>query len=85
MFVAAMDALFAKINPDILTRVKSISASGQQHGTVYWKDGSLKTLEGLDPTQTLKSQLSNSFSKSNSPIWMDSSTEQQCKGIQYIR
>ena len=37
--------------------VAGISGSGQQHGSVYWKNGSEELLKSLDPSQTLVSQL----------------------------
>ena len=79
MFVAAMDRLFEELKKTpFLSRVKSISASGQQHGTVYWKTGAGATLSSLDGQRDLVSQLRDCFSKENSPIWMDSSTKAVC-------
>ena len=37
--------------------VAAISGSGQQHGSVYWKNGSEELLKSLDPSQTLVPQL----------------------------
>jgi len=82
MFVKAVDTLFGKLKTtNLLTRVKSISASGQQHGTVYWKSGSKTILANLDHSKSLESQLSSTFSKSNCPIWMDSSTKEVCEKL----
>ena len=82
MFVSAFDALFSKIERCHLEKVVAISASGQQHGSVYWKSGSEKTLKTLDSGNSLVEQLSASFSKENSPIWMDSSTTNICRLIE---
>ena len=82
MFLKAYDELFEKFDKKILSKIYGISASGQQHGSVYWKSGSLEQLSNLDGSKTLLEQLENSFSKKNSPIWMDSSTTDICKDLQ---
>lgn len=61
------------------SKVKGISGAGQQHGSVYWRQGALQVLKHLRPETTLQAQLSECFSISQSPIWMDSSTTTQCK------
>ncbi|CAM6109521.1 unnamed protein product [Calypogeia fissa] len=63
-------------------KVLAISGSGQQHGSVYWKEGSNRLLENLDPSQTLLAQLQNAFTIVDSPVWMDSSTSKQCREIE---
>jgi xylulokinase len=63
--------------------VSAISASGQQHGSVYWKKNASSILKNLNPSIDLYSQLSeNTFSVLNSPIWMDSSTSDICEEIE---
>lgn len=54
----------------------------QQHGTVYWTNGSEKTLKTLNPSGFLHTQLASCFSIVNSPVWMDSSTTKQCKNLE---
>ena len=79
MFVAAVDKLLAKIDSELLKRVRSggvskktpasdwlpdcvartskpvkVSASGQQHGTVYWKNGAREILKNLNPEKCLQ-------------------------------
>ena len=62
MFVKAVDTLFEKLKTtSLLARVKSISASGQQHGTVYWKTGSKEILANLDHSKELLLQLRKFF------------------------
>lgn len=80
----ALDLLLEKLrrlNFDF-EKVVAISGSGQQHGSVYWKKGSLDLLTSLDPLKPLFSQLTNAFSMANSPIWMDCSTTIQCRKIE---
>lgn len=51
-------------------------------GSVYWKNGSSSILSSLDPKKRLVDQLGNAFSTKESPIWMDSSTTEQCREIE---
>ena len=47
MFVAAFDALFNKLDGSLLKQIRAVSASGQQHGSVYWSAGASDTLQHL--------------------------------------
>ncbi|KAK2854586.1 hypothetical protein Q7C36_006455 [Tachysurus vachellii] len=84
MWVKALDLLLEKMKTAgfDFSRVKAISGSGQQHGSVYWKKGARKTLQCLDPGRYLHSLLQNSFAVQDSPVWMDSSTAEQCKSLE---
>lgn len=86
MFAEALDFVMGRIAKEIpasqLQRIVGISVSGQQHGSVWWARGAERTLKNLDPERSLKEQLTNSFSKRNGPIWMDSSTSEECN---YLR
>lgn len=83
MWVEALDILLEKLRSKVeFGKVVAISGSGQQHGSVYWKKGSLAMLTSLDPTKPLLPQLTNAFSTKESPIWMDSSTTSQCRDIE---
>ncbi|KAI4458044.1 sugar kinase [Holotrichia oblita] len=53
-----------------------------QHGSVYWQNGADDKLRHLDAGQFLHQQLSTYFSITNSPIWMDSSTTQECRELE---
>ena len=44
------------------SRVQMISGSGQQHGSVYWKEGSSRILASLTTDQALSEQLRDAFS-----------------------
>lgn len=52
----------------VTSQVASISGSGQQHGTVYWKNGALQSLQHLSAGASLADQLGNAFSIPNGPI-----------------
>lgn len=81
MWIAALDKAMQKLKNSgfDFKSVAAVSGTGQQHGSVYWKHGSKDLLHNLRPQLTLFEQLKTSFSIEASPIWMDSSTEEQCK------
>ncbi|PWN40062.1 actin-like ATPase domain-containing protein [Ceraceosorus guamensis] len=80
MIVHAMDELLDKLRQQRwdLASVKAVSASGQQHATVYWSDASTDLLARLDASRTISSQLQGAFSRSIVPNWQDASTTSQC-------
>jgi xylulokinase len=84
MWVEAMDLLFAKMKKARwpLAKVAAVSASGQQHGSVWMKPGAGEVLNGLNAKRTLKEQLAGIFSLDASPIWMDSSTGKECRALE---
>ncbi|KAM4718109.1 xylulose kinase isoform 2-T2 [Anableps anableps] len=84
MWVKALDLLLDKMKTAgfDFARVQALSGSGQQHGAVFWKKGAARTLAQLDPGQNLHQQLQDSFSVQDSPVWMDSSSRQQCDALQ---
>jgi xylulokinase len=77
MWVHSLDLLLKKFTRDELQLVDVVSGCAQQHGSVYWANGALKLLNGLDPSRDLKDQLQDAFLVKESPIWMDSSTTKQ--------
>ncbi|KAH9622687.1 hypothetical protein KSS87_011548 [Heliosperma pusillum] len=83
MWVEAFDMMLLKLSRKIdFGKVAAVSGSAQQHGSVYWKNGSSVMLSSLDPKKQLVEQLTEAFSIKESPIWMDSSTTEQCKKIE---
>ncbi|KAL0439434.1 UNVERIFIED_CONTAM: Xylulose kinase [Sesamum latifolium] len=84
MWVEALDLIFQRLEKSKLEfgKIAAVSGSGQQHGSVYWKNGSSRILSSLDPKKPLADQLGDAFSLKESPIWMDSSTTEQCKAIE---
>ncbi len=82
MWVEALDVLFDRMQQHTdLGSVKCISGSGQQHGTVYLNTLASDALTGLSSSRSLKENLEGIFSRSTSPVWMDSSTRQECLEI----
>lgn len=84
MWVEALDLVLQRLKKSNLDfgKIAAISGSGQQHGSVFWKNGSEAILSSLDPKKPLLEQFGNAFSINESPIWMDSSTTEQCKDIE---
>ncbi|KAM9489374.1 xylulose kinase isoform 2-T3 [Clarias gariepinus] len=84
MWVKALDILLEKMTSAgfDFSRVKAVSGSGQQHGSVYWKKGARKTLQCLDPGRCLHGLLQDCFAVQDSPVWMDSSTAEHCKNLE---
>jgi xylulokinase len=86
LFVEALEVglerLCKSVNSKIIANITSISASGQQHGSVYWNSTAQSTLSSLSPTLSLHSQLMNSFSISAGPTWQDNSTSKECELLQ---
>ncbi|CAM9733519.1 unnamed protein product [Pylaiella littoralis] len=69
----------------VLARVRALSVSGQQHGTVFWKVGAgerLEKLADLGPRETLVEALAGCFARRDCPIWADSSTTRECQALE---
>lgn len=83
MWVEALELVFkALVQKNLpLNKIKAISGSGQQHGTVYLNNSFEPTLKNLDSKKSLVNQLQKVFTRETSPIWMDSSTTKQCEEI----
>ncbi|XP_024174458.1 xylulose kinase 2 isoform X1 [Rosa chinensis] len=84
MWVEALDLVLDKLLKSHLDfgKITAVSGSGQQHSSVYWKNGSSSILSSLDSKVPLVDQLNDAFSVKESPIWMDSSTTAQCKELE---
>ncbi len=83
MWVESLELMFERFKKANLPidKIKAISGSGQQHGTVYLNNNFLKVLNKLNINEEIAKQLKDSFSRQTSPIWMDSSTSKQCQEI----
>jgi len=70
MWVEALELIFNNLleNNQPIGKIKAISGSGQQHGTVYLNDTFERVLQSLDPDKSLKNQLGNTFSRKTSPV-----------------
>jgi xylulokinase len=83
MWVEALDLMFARMKRDgvPLGRIRAISGSGQQHGSVHLNDRAADALANLDFKKSLAENVRGVFSRKTSPIWMDSSTAKECAEI----
>jgi xylulokinase len=83
MWAEALDLLFARMKEDgvALGDVLAVSGSGQQHGSVYLNERADDALKYLPAAPSLVEVLGPVFSRSTSPIWMDSSTASECAEI----
>ena len=84
MWAEALDLLLQTLKDQghCLGQVQAIAGSGQQHGTVYLNSNATAALASLSPERPLKDQLVDIFSRTTSPIWMDTSTATQCAEIE---
>lgn len=85
MWVKAIDLVLDRLtlNSADFSTVASISGSAQQHGSVYWNEHGIETLQNLDVDKFLHNQIDEfAFAISRSPIWMDSSTTKQCEEME---
>jgi len=82
MWLAALDQLFDRLHIEIdLGQVEALAVSGQQHGSVYLDDSFEERLATLDPETDLADQLGPALSRPTAPIWMDTSTGDECAEI----
>ncbi len=82
MWLEALDLLFKRLSEAAdLSAITIIAGSGQQHGSVYLGEGFNDALSRLDPGRGLAEQLSAEFTRNTSPIWMDTSTGEECAEI----
>lgn len=82
MWLAALELLFTRLALAAdLSKVKVIAGSGQQHGSVYLDSTFDSRLAALDDAHGLVSQLSPALTRASSPIWMDTSTGNECEEI----
>ena len=82
MWVEALDVMMSEIASSGLdmSRLAAISGSAQQHGSVYL-NAACGAVAALVPTMPLAAQLTGAFSRITSPVWMDSSTTDECAEI----
>jgi xylulokinase len=82
MWVEALGDMLEWLNQKGLSgNISGIGVSAQQHGTVYLNQNFITSLSGMEPSKTFAVQLKDVFSRNTSPIWMDSSTNKECREI----
>lgn len=82
MWLDALELLLEELGRKCdLSKVGAISGAGQQHGSVYLGESWFSRIGTLSVEQSLSGQLGSAFTRSSSPIWMDSSTSVPCGEI----
>ena len=86
MWLEAVDILLTRLGAAVpLQRVAALSASAQQHSSIYWKAGAQESLQALGKDAShgcLKDALQGCFAVADCPIWADSSTFQECEALE---
>jgi xylulokinase len=83
MWAEALDLMMARVARSglDLQQLAAVSGSAQQHGSVYLNAAWARAVSTLDATRPLVEQLRGVFARVESPIWMDSSTAEECAEI----
>jgi xylulokinase len=83
MWAEALDVIFGRLAKSgiDLGKIAAISGSAQQHGSVYLNRAAAGALGTLDAARPLAEQIAPLLSRAASPIWMDSSTGEECREI----
>ena len=82
MWAQALDDILLLLKNSSLTgSIRAIGVSAQQHGTVYLKRTFEESLKRLDSSLPYHRQIQHVFSRDLSPVWMDSSTQLECREI----
>lgn len=80
MWLEALDLVLQRLKAEVsLDRVKGVSGSCQQHGSVYWGRGAGERLGGLSAEKDLAEQLKDGLAHPFAPNWQDSSTGAECE------
>ncbi len=82
MWVTALERVLGELKDVVdLSQIAAIAGSAQQHGSVYLRGSFAQVLAGLTSDVPLADQLAGVFTRPTAPIWMDSSTAEDCKAI----
>jgi len=83
MWLEALERMMAAIARSgiELSDVVAISGSAQQHGSVYLTARGVARCSGFDASRSLAEQLEDAFARPLAPIWMDTSTREECAEI----
>ena len=84
MWADALDRMMALIADHRgidLKAIAAVSGAAQQHGSVYLNRAAPAVWSHLNPAVPLAGQLSATFARAESPVWMDESTTAQCAAI----
>lgn len=76
-----LERLSKAMAPVPMSRIKGVSGSGQQHGSVFWNAQAEELLRGLDPAKSLVEQLEKSLAHEFAPNWQDHSTQKELEAF----
>jgi xylulokinase len=83
MWLDALDMMMSRVAAGVdASRLAAIAGSAQQHGSVYLNAGAQRLLAHLDPARAPGEQIPPSLSRPVAPLWMDSSTSEECAEIE---
>lgn len=83
MWLEAMDLLLERMRAQLpLERIRMVAGSGQQHGTVYLDASFEGRLAALRSDDRLATALAPALTRPTSPIWMDTSTSDECRELE---
>lgn len=80
MWLEAVDLVLSRLrdNQCPMDRIKGVSGSCQQHGSVFWNAQGQPALQALDAKSSLQEQLRDAFAYEFGPNWQDHSTQAEC-------
>ncbi|KAF4123126.1 xylulokinase [Geosmithia morbida] len=82
MWMESVDLVLSRLRDAMgsipMDRIKALSGSGQQHGSVYLSKDAEGLLANLDPSKALVEQLAPSLAHRWAPNWQDQSTQAEC-------
>lgn len=82
MWLEALEMLLGKLAERVdVSSIRMIAGSGQQHGSVYLDGTFDERLARLAVDVPLAEQLSPALTRATAPIWMDTSTGEECAEI----
>ena len=82
MWAEALDRMMERLARSVdVAQIAAIAGSAQQHGSVYMNASAGAALGSLDSGRPLVAQLHGTLTRETSPIWMDSTTAEECREI----
>lgn len=85
LWLESLDLVLARLSeamaPLPMSRIRGISGSGQQHGSVFWNARAEELLRALDPARMLVEQLDKALAHEFAPNWQDHSTQRELEAF----
>lgn len=86
MWLDALDHVFDEMKSDNFPfdKVRGLSGSGMQHGSVFWSQSASEALNSMKGKLNLSEALTDAFATEMSPNWQDHSTGQEIKDFEAV-